>query len=128
MKARTASFAALVGLCAPAWSCGVCIEDKVAATYDHAVVQRAAAKRQVIVVCGVRGGLDPGRIRNAARQVRGLDRGSVRISSEPPALSFALDREQRPGEALAALQHALPAGTQVELVRLIAPSGKVTSR
>src|SRR5207237_7683291 len=30
-----------------ALGCGVCIDDKVAATYDHAIVTRAAAKKQL---------------------------------------------------------------------------------
>ena len=32
-----------------AYACGACIEDKVAATYDHAVVTKATAKGQVVV-------------------------------------------------------------------------------
>jgi hypothetical protein len=32
-----------------AMACGVCLEDKVAATYDYALVQRALAQQRVVV-------------------------------------------------------------------------------
>jgi hypothetical protein len=103
-----------------AQACGVCVEDKVAATYDHAVVQRAAAKGKVMVFCEVNGGLDARRIRNAAREVRGLDMSSLRLSLQPAALSFALDAaQQSPQAAVQAMQHAAPVGTRLAIVRLI---------
>ena len=72
----------LLAIAAPAavWACGVCIEDKVAATYDHAVVQRAAATGKAMVYCEIHGSLDTRRWQGAARQVRGLDPASVRVS------------------------------------------------
>ena len=111
---------ALLAAVPPAQACGVCIEDKVAATYDHAVVQRAAAKGKAMVFCEVNGGLDARRIRNAAREVRGLDISSLRLSQQPAALSFALDTaQQSPQAAVRAMQHAAPAGTRLSIVRLI---------
>ncbi|HWP10570.1 MAG TPA: hypothetical protein VNN06_02020 [Ramlibacter sp.] len=104
----------------PSWACGVCVEDKVAATYDHAVVRQAAAKGKVVVFCEVQGGLDARRIRSAARRVRGVDMSSLRLSSQPAALSFALDpAQQSPQAAVLAMQSAAPAGTRLAIVRLI---------
>ncbi|HWI81312.1 hypothetical protein [Ramlibacter sp.] len=119
----------LLALAAPAaWGCGVCVEDKVAATYDHAVLQRAAANGQLVMFCGVTGRADAARLRQAAASVRGLDRASVRVSAQPAALSFALDpRRQSPRHAVAALQRALPPGTQVELIKLAGADGLQTA-
>ncbi|MEO8655156.1 MAG: hypothetical protein ABI409_13605 [Ramlibacter sp.] len=109
----------LLAIAAPAvWACGVCVEDKVAATYDHAVVRRAAATGKAMVYCEIRGSLDARRWQGAARQVRGLDPASVRVSREPAAISFALDASQSPQAAVAALQNAVP-GSRVAIVRLI---------
>ena len=110
----------LLAIAAPAvWACGVCIEDKVAATYDHAVMQRAAASGKAMVYCELHGSLDTRRWQCAARQERGLDPVSVRVSREPAAISFALDTSQQsPQAAVAALQKAVP-GSRVAIVRLI---------
>jgi hypothetical protein len=111
---------ALLVAVSSAQACGVCVEDKVASTYDHAVVQRAMAKGKVMVFCEVNGSLDARRIRNAAREVRGLDMSSLRLSRQPAALSFALDTaQQSPQAAVQAMQHAAPAGTRLAIVRLI---------
>ena len=43
---------ALLFASAPALACGVCVEDKIAAVYDHAAVQKSlAAKRTTRPVC-----------------------------------------------------------------------------
>lgn len=112
--AAAAAFAAL-----PVRACGVCDEDKVAATYDHAVVERAASKGRVVVFCEVRGPLDARRLRAAARRVKGIDPASVRTSAQPAALSFALDGGRRsPQAAVDALQALAPHGTQLALLRV----------
>ncbi len=114
--------AGLLTLAAASWPCGVCVEDKVAATYDYAVVQQAASKGRLMVFCEVGGAVDASRIRNAARQVRGLDRSSVRLSTQPAALSFALDPAQlSPQAAVAALQRAVAPGTRLAIVKLVTP-------
>lgn len=121
MKARwrLAPGVAIFAIAGAAWGCGVCVEDKVAATYDHAVVQRAAAAGKAMVYCEIHGALDARRWQSAARQVRGLDTASVRVSSQPAAISFALDTaQQSPQSAAAALQKAVP-GSRVAIVRLI---------
>lgn len=101
-----------------AWACNVCPEDKVAATYDHGVLQRAAAKSHIVVFCEVEGPFDPARLDSAASRIRGLEAGSLRTSVSPAAVSFALDRAQHsPEAAVAELQDAAPAGTRLSIVR-----------
>jgi len=104
---------------APAGACGVCDEDKVAATYDHAVVTRATSTGRVVVFYEVRGVVDAKRLRAAARRVKGIDVASLRTSTEPAALSFALKSARQPPEAaVSALQALAPRGTQLVIVRL----------
>jgi hypothetical protein len=119
----------LLALAAPAvWACGVCVEDKVAATYDYAVVQRALAHGQVVVYCEMSGGrIAEARWRAAAARVGGVDVASVRVSAEPAALSFALDPAQRsPAAAAAALQHATP-GVHLHVIRVATAKGLQTA-
>jgi hypothetical protein len=106
----------------PASACGACAEDKVAATYDHAVVVRAAARHQAMVFASVEGGGDPrrvaARIRGAATRTAGVDRASVRVSAEPAAVSFALDPAvAAPEKAVADIAKAAP-GVRLEVLRV----------
>ena len=106
---------------APAASlaCGACVEDKVAATYDHAVVEHAAASGDVMVFCEVIGPLDAQHLKQAMRRVHGVRPQSVRVSTQPPAMSFAVDRKQRsPQDAVGAAQRSLVPGTRLIIVRL----------
>ena len=111
---RLALAASIAAALAPgrAAACGVCVEDKVAATYDHAVVTRATDRGQVVVFAEVKGGgtaaSRAAAARRAAARVRGIDPGSVRVSTQPSAgLSFALDaRASTPVQALEAVQRA----------------------
>jgi hypothetical protein len=103
-------------------ACGTCVEDKVAATYDHAVLQRAAAASRSVVYCEIEGQWDRARLEAAARRIRGVDASSLRFSREPAALSFAVDTRQQPVQAAAmAIQLAAPAGTQVRVIRISRP-------
>jgi hypothetical protein len=94
---------------APSLACGVCVEDKIAATYDHAVVTRARAQGHLVVFGEISGAVDMKvlveRLPPAAARVHGIDRGTVRASAAPPAFSFALDPAARtPESAVADLQ------------------------
>lgn len=107
-----------------AQACGVCVEDKVAATYDHAVVQRASAHGQVLVFCEINGPVDAARIRQAARGVRGLDLSSLRVSEIPAAISFGIDAaKQSPQAAASAIQQGLARGIEVKVLRLLDSKG-----
>jgi hypothetical protein len=125
MKRLAMSFcAALLMHAGMAQACGVCVEDKVAATYDHAVVQRAAAGGQLVVFCEIVGPVDAARIRKAAQAVRGLDTSSVRVSETPAAISFVVDpAKQSPQAAAGAIQRGLAKGIEVKVLRLMDSKG-----
>ncbi|HTS20952.1 MAG TPA: hypothetical protein VMN79_03990 [Casimicrobiaceae bacterium] len=116
------ALAAVSGL---ALACGACIEDKVAATYDHAIVTGAAARGELVVFGEIDGPVDAQRaserIRRTAERVRGVRRGTVQASVAPPAFSFALDaRVQAPEAAAAELERrvALP-GLHLAVIRVL---------
>jgi hypothetical protein len=109
---------------APSHACGACVEDKVAAAYDHAVVKRAAARGDVVVFCEIGGALagplDAAHVKAAARAAPGVMPRSVRVSVQPAALSFAVDpRVQSPQAAILAVQRALGADTRLTIVQLL---------
>ena len=106
-----------------ACACGVCIEDKVAATYDHAVIHAAiASHRQVIFVAleGRDGPLAGERIVAAARRLPGMQPASVRYAAAPPAFSFAIAKNVAPDKALAPFQTATKGmDVQMRVVRIM---------
>lgn len=105
-----------------AMACGACIEDKVAATYDHAVIERATSKGNVVVFCELKGRIDPSRLKEATRHMMGVDTTSVRVAQAPPALSFALDAaRQSPENVVVALRHMFP-DIRITIIREIASS------
>jgi hypothetical protein len=112
-KSLLVALTGLLGaLPAMVYACGACDEDKVAATYDHAIVTRAAAKHQLVVFGAIDGALDAravgAKIAAAAQHVKGVARGSVHTSLEPAAVSFVLDpRVQTPEAAMAELERRL---------------------
>ena len=126
MSARARLAAALIAFASPAaLASGVCVEDKIAATYDHAVVTQAAARHHVVVFAAVEGSGEPAAasraLKDAAARVKGVDRGTVRAAEAPRALSFAHDpRSATPESALAAIQRApRAAGVRLTLIRVM---------
>ena len=120
LVAATVALASLVPLAAAA--CGACIEDKVAATYDHAVIQRATAKRQQVVFVGVDGPVQAASLDRAVAKARvpGMVTGTLRTSASPPAFSFVLERSADPARALAAFRAAVnDARAQFTLLRIV---------
>jgi hypothetical protein len=106
-------------------ACGVCIEDKIAVTYDHAVVTRATQQGHVVVFAAMDGMADAQAMAldatTAARRARGVDRGSVRAAAQPAALSFALDPGVQPPErAIAAIEKsARTPGLKLTLLKVV---------
>ena len=111
-------------------ACGVCIEDKVAATYDHAVIARAATQGQVVVFAEPRAGIDAARLgkilASRAARTKGIDPASVRTAAAPPSLSFALDpRAGAPAKVLATIRKdARVPGLELALLRVVEPPAK----
>lgn len=78
--------AALLFLAGEAAACGYCVEDKIAATYDHAVVTRALERGQHLAFFHVEGPEPrPEATRRAledAASMSGVEKASVRISPD----------------------------------------------
>jgi len=75
-----------------ALACGYCVEDKIAATYDHAVVSRALAQGHHVVFFHVEGAPVTRRaLEDAASALPGIDKGSMRISPDLLTVSVAFD-------------------------------------
>lgn len=107
-----------------AWSCGVCDEDKVAATYDHAVMSRAAAAGQTVVFVAVDSPVEARafarRVATVAPGVRGVLRNSVRTAVAPVAFSFVLDPAvQTPASAVAELRRLLSADSELRILKIV---------
>ena len=117
--------AATLAAATAALACGACIEDKIAATYDHAVVANAAARHRVVVFAAVDGPGDAGAgaqaLATAAARVPGVDRASIRTAASPRALSFSLDpKAATPEKALAAIEAKSAArGLTLSLIRVM---------
>jgi hypothetical protein len=122
-RVAAAAIAASGALAAQA--CGVCVEDKIAAAYDHAVVERARERGEVVVFAQVRGrgtsADSVGAAREAAKRVRGVAARSVRASEPLEAVSFALDpRVRSPEAALSAVERAAgAAAVRLELLKVL---------
>jgi hypothetical protein len=98
LKRRLAALL-LAGIAPAALACGYCVEDKIAATYDHAVVVRALDQKHHVVFFHIDGSLMPGgdtrrTLEAAAESTVGVDKGSVRVSVEALTISFAFDPER----------------------------------
>ena len=94
-------------------ACGYCIEDRVAAVYDHAVVTKALERRHHVAFFAMDGRIAPGErtqraIAAMAEATKGVDKGSVRVSVESAALSFGFDPKHAPlGKILKSLESSL---------------------
>ena len=123
--------AALAGLlllapAAAAVACGYCVEDKVAAAYDHSVIVRALDRKHEVAFFAIEGALAtdsqlPREIQNALESTRGLDRGTARVSLPAGSLSCAYDpARHRLGAIVRGLEKTLaPKGLSASLLRVI---------
>ena len=109
-----------------AFACGYCVEDRVAAVYDHAVVMRALERKHQVAFLAI-GGTIPqaGELRRSIESglgtVTGIDRGTARVSLESASLSFAYDpRKSGLGPVLRAIEKTLAAkGLSLSILRVI---------
>ena len=110
----------LPALHAPAaLACGYCVEDKIASTYDHAVVTRALAQQHHVGYFHIDGLVASAATKNEetrralaalAEATPGVDRGSVRVAVDTFTMSFAFDpRRTSMAAAVAALDKKLAA-------------------
>lgn len=103
MRWHAAAFAVLAcaGLAAPlpASGCGYCIEDRVAAVYDHAVITSAIGRRHQVAFFAVEGPLpavgDSRRlIGRALASTPAVDAESIRVSVDWASLSLSYDAKR----------------------------------
>ena len=93
---KTTMLAALTLLTLEVQACGVCIDDKIASCYDHAVVTSAKARGHAVAFFAIKGDIvrSP-QTRNAVvaaiAALPGVQRTTARVSLENAALSFAFD-------------------------------------
>ena len=90
-------------------ACGHCVEDKIAAGYDHANVIQALERKHPVAFFAIDGlQLPAGSTRRAlemlAESVAGVDKGSARVSVESAALAVAFDPQRT---TFAVMQKAL---------------------
>ena len=109
-----------------ALACGVCVEDRVAAAYDHGVVVRSLERKHEVVFLAIEGEVAVSdrlsREIVGALDSAGIDPGSGRVSLPSASLSFAYDPKRR---KLAPLMSALEKspvlkGLRLSLLRVIA--------
>jgi hypothetical protein len=97
MNLAAAGLAALFTILAvPATACGYCVDDKVAAAYDHVVVERTLAQGHEMAFFSLElaqpatRDTDPA-IRRAIERIPGVDRARRRVALEAGGLSLAFD-------------------------------------
>jgi hypothetical protein len=93
---RAAALLALLLAAGPALACGVCVEDKIASCYDHAVVSQARTQGVSVAFFAIVGDvIRTEETRKALLQAidatPGVRKGTARVSLENAALSFAFD-------------------------------------
>ena len=92
--------------CSTAHACGYCVEDKIAAVYDHVVVSRAVAAKHQVVFMHVEGNASRQALEQAA-QAAGADRASVRVSADSLTVSFAFDPKRGLGPIHSSMEKRL---------------------
>ncbi|HEX7055427.1 MAG TPA: hypothetical protein VF211_16000 [Burkholderiales bacterium] len=97
---------ALLAFASSALACGYCVEDKIAAVYDHAAVTQAKARKHTVVYFAIDGVIrdSPARLAKIVHSVPGVQKGSARVSAEFSALAVSFDPR---ATTLPALQSSL---------------------
>lgn len=96
ISSAAAGLAGLALVASPAFGCGHCVEDKVAAVYDHAVITRASDLHHRMAFFALEGTLPPdGEVRRliarALTSAKGVDSPSLRLSVDSASLSLSYD-------------------------------------
>jgi hypothetical protein len=105
MKMRAAAASLLLLVATSATACGHCVEDRIAAVYDHALQQRTAAAKHRIAYFAVEGSVANNEamrrgILAIVEALPGVIRGSARVSMEPSAIALAFDPARSSPQAI----------------------------
>jgi hypothetical protein len=111
---------------AAALACGHCVEDRIAAVYDHALVQRTLAGKHQVAYFAWDG---PTERSEAVRMkmlalgeaTTGVDKGSVRVAMDPAAIAVAFDPRRTSAEAVAAALQKKLGALKLSLIPLQPP-------
>jgi hypothetical protein len=102
-----ATLLALLFAASPALACGVCVEDKIASTYDHAVIKQAVARKHSVAFFHIDGPVTSDAkhwLEATIAATAGIDKGSGRVAVHTSTLSVAYDPRRT---SLAQLQASL---------------------
>ena len=133
--ARAAVALATLAAAGTALACGHCVEDRIAAVYDHALTQRIAVARHQLAYFAWDGPL--ARDEASRRKILALveaaasvDRGSVRVSMDPAAIAVAFDPRRTTAAAVgAALGKTLePVKLTLIALQALSPATPVAAR
>jgi len=83
--------AALLVVAGSAFACGYCLEDQIAAVYDHAIVTQALARKHHVAFYHVDGAPAAPALERAVYATPGIDRGTLRVAADRRTVSFAYD-------------------------------------
>ena len=101
---------ALLAFASSALACGYCVEDKIAAVYDHAALVQARTKKQAVAYFAIDGTIrdSAAHLQSLVERTRAVEKGSARVSIEAAALAVTFDPRRMPLPALhRAVENAL---------------------
>ena len=109
-----------------ALACGHCVEDRIAAVYDHGLSQRVAASGHQLAYFAWDG---PGQRSEAVRlkilalgeATAGVDKGSVRVAVDPAAIAVSFDPRRASAEAVGTALRKQLGSLQLSLIPLQTP-------
>lgn len=128
---RAALLASLAMAAPLALACGYCIEDRVAAVYDHDVVEAAVAKKRFVAFFSIAGAGTPDaasrRAIATALEAGGVLKGTTRVALESAACSAAFDPARTSLERIVAKanQPLAAKGLSIAALRVIDAGGKL---
>jgi hypothetical protein len=129
--ARAVMAVLLAGTTGAAFACGYCVEDRVAAVYDHDAVEGAIAQHRHVAFFGIEGDIANApasrRALVAAVEQGGGVKGSARVAIENAAISVAYDPARVTLAALttSANKPLAAKGLTLSPLRLIDEGGKL---
>ena len=115
-------------------ACGYCVEDKVAAVYDHTSIKQAIAKGHRVAFFAIDGTLEANSgqaaaIERAAIRTTGVDMNGVRVSIDSAALSVSFDPRRSTAERIrqSVQKKLIVKGLSLQLIRIIEKPTDISS-
>ncbi|SRR5581483_2526025 len=119
---------------AAALACGYCVEDKVAAAYDHAAVSSALKASRTVVFFSIDGPLQSGdayrrKLESLFASTPGIEKSSVRLALAAATVAVAFDpKRANLGQVQNALERRLaPLGLSLLPIRVMERPGDLAA-